>query len=1002
MNSKVARVKPDPLADSECATEIARLRQRTRRLAEEKSGLQLVIRLVEQLNPLSGFQDMLSKMLQSIVETIGGTNIKLYYWIESELHYTDYLGTTCMLAAVDDELVRQVAETGQFIEQATDPELSLLREGTVQGAWIWGFPLMVGPNLIGVVKLENVHISGAGLRQYLPIFFSHAALILSNEIRSITRQRIEEILKQKSEELDNYFNNAIDLFCIADTDGYFVKLNPAWEKSLGYAIADLEKRRFFDLIHPDDIEATADAVSQLSAQTPVLDFVNRYRHRDGTYRWLRWRAQPSGNRILAAASDITELKRAEDEVRLAASVFANSQEGIMITDAQNRVLDVNAAFSRITGYARDEIIGQNPSVLNSGRQDATFYNEVWRTLNEKGAWQGEVWNRRKSGEIYAEMLSIDVVRDREGHVAHYVGAFTDISQLKKHQADLERIAHYDTLTGVPNRRLLADRMHQELGRARRGGHQLAVCYLDLDGFKPVNDQLGHKAGDQVLIEIAKRLQQALRAGDTLARIGGDEFILLFCDLVQEQQVYLALERVLHEITRPIQIGKESVSVSGSIGVTLFPRDDSDADTLLRHADQAMYQAKEAGKGRFHLFDAEHDRVVKANQATLQRLQTALNRREFVLFYQPKVHLVEGKVFGAEALIRWKHPVRGMLSPAEFLPVLMGTELEIALGEWVIEEALQQIEIWKAQGLALSVSVNVGANHLLRPNFLQRLEDSLKRHPSIGPGSLELEVLESAAIDDLGTASAVLARCMALGVHFALDDFGTGYSSLAYFRKLPKGTLKIDQSFVRDMLDDPEDIGIVESVIALAKAFDRPVIAEGVETIEHGAMLVLLGCRLGQGYGIARPMPAADLPAWVEQWHGEDIWAAIGNNDLPRENFVLLIARASLRKWVDRTVAYMANPGSAERPIVDIRLCNFGRWLYGEGTSSYGHLPEFLDIDLAHRRMHEISAELLDLIHESQLDAAEKHMEELMRAQEIALASIDQLIARVTSPAAVSG
>ncbi|MCX9157220.1 EAL domain-containing protein [Niveibacterium sp. 24ML] len=570
-------------------------------------------------------------------------------------------------------------------------------------------------------------------------------------------------------------------------------------------------------------------------------------------------------------TDIGERKRAEARMRLSASVFAHCYDGIMIVDVNGLIVDINPAFTRITGYSRDEVLGQRPSMLASGRHESEFYAAMWASLREHDFWQGEIWNRRKNGEAYAEKLSISTIRDEQGKLQQYVGICSDITSSKVHEAELDRIAHFDVLTGVPNRRLLIDRLDRAIVHAQRGGKLLAVCYLDLDGFKPINDLYGHGVGDELLIVITKRLQDQLRGEDTIARIGGDEFVLLLNDLLHPHDVEVTLERLLTVVAAPVQIEERSLSVSASIGVTLYPSDDVDADPLLRHADQAMYQAKETGKNRFYLFDPVHSRQAQAHRSQLLRLREALDHKEFVLFYQPKVDLVSGEVVGAEALIRWQHPEKGLLQPGDFLGYLAGSSLEPLVGEWVIESVLSQIAAWNSIGFALMVSANISADHLLLHDFADRLSIALARHPEVAPHSLELEILESAALSDMSRAAEVLNCCKQLGVRFALDDFGTGYSSLTYFQKLPIDALKIDRSFVCDMLHDKNDFGIVEIVVRLAKAFNCSVIAEGVETLEHGAALVELGCRLAQGYGIARPMPADQFVAWASEWQSKGAW-----------------------------------------------------------------------------------------------------------------------------------
>ena len=760
---------------------------------------------------------------------------------------------------------------------------------------------------------------------------------------------------------------------------------------------------FARLVHPDDRETMQTCFAQaLASDTFPYHVAVRIINESGR----QWVMEAFGAvkrdingkplSIHGTAQDITERKQAEARLRLSASVFANSYDGVTITDANHVIIDVNPAFTRITGYAREEIIGQTPKILASGRQSPEFYAGMWKSLQEHDFWHGEIWNRRKSGEVYAEMLSISVIRDDADQLQHYIGVFSDISQLKAHEAELHRIAHYDVLTGVPNRRLLADRLGQAIARARRNGKVLAVCYLDLDGFKPINDQYGHATGDQLLIEITERLKGILRAEDTLARLGGDEFVLLFTDLTQFEESLFVLDRVLAAVSTPVVIGDIPISVSASIGVTLFPTDDADADTLLRHADQAMYLAKEAGKNRYHLFDPERDRQVQSHRNYLQRLREALDNSEFVLHYQPKVNLVTGAIIGAEALIRWQHPDQGLLPPGDFLHYLDGSDLELTVGEWVIDSVLKQIKAWNDLGLNLTVSANVSANHLLQGDFADRLVQMLERHPEVASGNLELEILETAALANMDQAVHVLTRCRQLGVHLSLDDFGTGYSSLTYFRNLPVDILKIDQSFVRDMLDDPDDLGIVESVIRLAHAFNRPVIAEGVETLDHGAMLVHLECQLAQGYGIARPMPAEQMPDWVSQWRSKAAWLTLDNRLNTREDVMLMVAAQRHRKWIDQIAEHLDHPNDELETSQDSAHCRFGHWYRSSGTARYGQFSEFQAIDPLHETVHVIAAGILGLARDGQVEAARNRLHELYATSDQLLAKIELLIQKLAS------
>ena len=570
-----------------------------------------------------------------------------------------------------------------------------------------------------------------------------------------------------------------------------------------------------------------------------------------------------------------EKSQSDARLHLAATVFSHAREGIMIVDVADTIIDVNDMFTEITGFSREDALGQHPrALLDSDRQGDEFYAARQSALDTTGYWSGEIWNRRKSGEVFAEMLTMSAVRDAEGRTQNYVALFTDITQMKDYQRQLEHIAHFDALTSLPNRVLLADRLQQALTHCVRRGRMVAVVYLDLDGFKIVNDTHGHGLGDELLVALALRMKAALRDGDTLARIGGDEFVAVLVDLDRAQDAEPVLERLLRAAAEPVALALATLQVSASIGVTVYPQDNSEVDQLLRHADQAMYVAKQAGKNRFHLFDVVQDAAVKTQRESLDRISRALDQDELVLYYQPKVNMKTGTVIGAEALIRWQHPQRGLLAPAAFLPVIENHPLSEAVGEWVVDTALRQMLRWQAMGLDLPVSVNIGARQLQHADFARRLTHLLGRYPGVAPHALELEILETSALEDLGQVFEAILSCQALGVRFALDDFGTGYSSLTHLRHLPAEVIKIDQSFVRDMLHDSNDLAIVRGVIGLASAFGREVIAEGVETSEHGVQLLALGCEFAQGYGIARPMPASDMPAWVDQWRPYDAWTGL--------------------------------------------------------------------------------------------------------------------------------
>jgi diguanylate cyclase (GGDEF)-like protein/PAS domain S-box-containing protein len=561
------------------------------------------------------------------------------------------------------------------------------------------------------------------------------------------------------------------------------------------------------------------------------------------------------------------------KIKRAASVFTHTQESIMITDAAATITEVNNTFCRITGYSPKEVLGENPRILLSGRESPEFFTEMWDTLQTQGYWRGEICNRRKNGEIYPAMLTISAVKSSAGLVQHYISLSTDISLMKAYQGQLQRIAHYDALTDLPNRVLVADCLNQSMLQCQMTNQSLAVAFMDLDGFKDINDNFGHNVGDELLIALSQQMKAALREGDTIARIGGDEFIAIMVNLEKPEDSVVVLERLLKAAANPVAVGDVVIEVSVSIGVAFYPQDGLAADPLIRHADQAMYIAKQAGKNRYHLFDTAQDNAINTQRKNIDDVRRAINSQEFVLHYQPKVNMQTGQVIGVEALIRWQHSVRGLVPPLDFLPVIEGHAVSLELGEWVIETALSQIIQWQSMGINLPISVNISAYQLQQSNFTTRLAALLANHPGVNPNSLELEILETSALHDINQVTATMNQCHELGVRFALDDFGTGYSSLTYLRRLPAHLIKIDQTFVREMLENADDSAIVEAVIGLAKAFRRDVIAEGVETIPHGIALLKLGCQLAQGYGIARPMPSVDIPKWVSTWKADDSWQA---------------------------------------------------------------------------------------------------------------------------------
>ncbi|APC15024.1 GGDEF domain-containing protein [Pseudomonas frederiksbergensis] len=534
------------------------------------------------------------------------------------------------------------------------------------------------------------------------------------------------------------------------------------------------------------------------------------------------------------------------------------------TDLAGRITYVNDLFCEVSGYSREELLGANHSILNSGLHPDDFFATMWRTIALGNVWKGEVCNRAKDGSLYwVDSTMVPVLDESTGRVHRYLSIRFDISEKRQLLHSLQWRVGHDVLTGLPNRAYLSDLLEQALDYSRVESVPLAVCMLDLDGFKAVNDGYGHASGDLLLVEVAKRLRTIVRGEDVVARLAGDEFVLILRFVHDMPELRAALHRVLGAISAPYSILGKDINVFASIGVTLFPDDSEDAQTLLRHADQAMYVAKQSGRNRFHLFDVVRDQEVKATHQTVARVRQALLNDELRLHFQPKVNMRCGAVVGFEALLRWEHPQNGLVPPREFLPFVEETDLIVDIGEWVMEQVLAQLSRWQKDGQRWPVSVNIAARHFQRTDFFDRLKSVLERHAWVAPQLLDLEIVESVAIENIQHVSTCLQACQALGVRFSLGDFGTGYSSLSYLKRLHTHTIKIDKSFVRDILHDRDDLALTTAVIGLARAFGREVIAEGLESIEHGELLLRLGCEVAQGYFIARPMPASEVPGWVE-------------------------------------------------------------------------------------------------------------------------------------------
>ena len=535
------------------------------------------------------------------------------------------------------------------------------------------------------------------------------------------------------------------------------------------------------------------------------------------------------------------------------------------TDLAGDITYVNEQFCTISGYSAQELLGQNHRILNSEQHPAEFFIDMWQSISRGQVWRGEICNRSKDGRLYwVESTIVPMFDAANQRVEKYVSIRFDVSEKRTLMQTLQCRAERDELTGLPNRFLLSERLEQAIAAVQRYHGTLAVGMLDLDGFKLINDRYGHATGDRLLVAVADRLKQIMRGEDTLARLGGDEFVLVL--RVQDtEELESAMRRILSALSSAYTIDGIGIHISASIGVTLYPNDNEDAETLLRHADQAMYKAKQRGRDCFHLFDVSLDKKAKTTFETVIRVSEALHNGELCLYYQPKINLNSGAVIGFEALLRWQHPQEGLIPPLDFLPLVEQTDLIVEIGEWVIDQALNQIGRWAALGHTWSVSVNIAALHFQRADFTETLKSLLACHPNVAPQMLDIEIVESVVLENIQHVSKRLIACQDLGVTFSLDDFGAGYSSLSYLKQLPTQSIKIDQSFIRHILDDKDSLVLTKAIIGLAKSFNREVIAEGVETVEQGVLLMRLGCDVAQGYGIAKPMPVEQVSRWVAQF-----------------------------------------------------------------------------------------------------------------------------------------
>lgn len=654
--------------------------------------------------------------------------------------------------------------------------------------------------------------------------------------------------------------------------GAYKRVNQKYSDLVGYTIAELELLCFADITYPDDLDIDLEHVQQLlDGKIKEFTIEKRYVHKDGKIVWVfltvspLWLPGAEPDYTLAVVRDISARKKVEENLAYATRVFANSIEGIVVTDAQGTILQVNPAFTAITGYSREEALGQNPRILKSDKHPPEYYEDMWHQLTMTGQWAGEIWNRRKNGEAYSEWLTISAVHDNYGKITNYVSIFHDISELKKQQEALEHQAQHDALTGLPNRVLIKDRLEMALYRITRYEGKIALLYFDLDNFKHINDAFGHTEGDNLLIEVARRLTALLRTGDTMARLGGDEFLILLTEIEQIDTVSLIAHRLVDSLQMPFHHGEYEFFMTASIGITVAPDDGQDAVTLVKNADIAMYRAKALGRNNYQFFAPDLDVQAHQRVAMETRLRKALEKQEFELYYQPLVGLSDGHIYGAEALIRWWYKGK-LIAPGDFIPLAEESGLILPLGEWVIQEAVRHTKMFEDNGYRLGISVNISFRQFSGQDLLAVWQDALYK-TNLRPGCMYFECTESMVMGNLANAQRIMGGLRELGVKFYLDDFGTGYSSLSHLKRLPIDGFKIDRSFIRDIAVDTNSMAIAQAILSLAETLGLDVVAEGVETEEQRQQLLAMGGGskvLLQGYLASPPLPVHEFVSLLEK------------------------------------------------------------------------------------------------------------------------------------------
>jgi len=681
-----------------------------------------------------------------------------------------------------------------------------------------------------------------------------------------TQKRMEAALATTEFEWTEAINQAEQMLLILDEQSQVHRANAAFHSHFGLR-HDRAVGRLLSDLRPLVTPNTRSLMAQIEALENSTD-KQTYMTEDSSVYELQRKPltnETTGHRgVLVTLTDISDIHHMNQRLELFGAVFENTAEGIMITDPNKRIIEINEAFRTITGYSASEVVGKTPTLLSSGRHPLSFYKTMWRTIRDTGRWSGEIWNRKKSGAIYPELLTVNALTGEDGEVSHYVGIFSDITRLKNSQEKLKHLTHYDALTDLPNRALLVERIEQAIRHCNRTSARMALVMLDLDRFKHINESYGHTIGDKLITDVANNLRQVVRGDDTLARIGGDEFVLLFEEIEDVTKLGFMTERIQRALAAPIDLPDQVVNMTASMGICVYPDDGANASELIRNADAAMFHAKAQGRNTYQFYTEELTR--KAFEVLLMEndLRQAIERNELALYYQPQIDMRSGMITGAEALIRWHHTALGTISPARFIPIAEESGLIVELGDWVMHEGCRQLSTWINRGIALQqLAINVAALQLKRGGLVARLGE-LMREYAIESDQIVLEVTEGFVMDRTERSISQLNALCDLGVTLAIDDFGTGYSSLSYLKNLPMDKLKIDQSFVRGVPIDRSDVALTKTIIELATGLGMEVIAEGVETQEQAEFILSQGCIYAQGYYFGKPMPAREFEAFYRE------------------------------------------------------------------------------------------------------------------------------------------